>query len=69
MDILNGFISGTDSNSKDIISVILILVFVLGFGKNTGFNLFNNSNVRSSTPHHKHRRNSFNSSGGWGLWY
>ncbi|MFL0269738.1 hypothetical protein [Candidatus Clostridium radicumherbarum] len=64
MDILNGFISETDNNSKNVIFVILILVFVLGFGKNTGFNLFNNSDVRGSAPHHKHRRNSCNSQGG-----
>jgi hypothetical protein len=64
MDILNGFISGTDNNSRDIILVILILALVLGFEKNTGFNLFNDSDTRSSKPHHKYRRNSCNSPGG-----
>lgn len=64
MEILNGFISGTDNNSKDVISLMLILGLVLGFGKDKGFNLFNNSDVRNSTPHHKHRRKSCSSSGG-----
>lgn len=64
MDILNGLINGTDNNSKDNILAILILALAFGFGKNTGFNLFNNSDVRSSSHHHKHRKNSCNSSGG-----
>lgn len=64
MDILNAFTDGTDNNSKDIILVILILIFVLGFGKNTGFNLFNNSDGRSSRHHHKKRTKSCSSPGG-----
>ena len=64
MEFLNGFISGTDNNSNNIILVILILVLVMGFGENTGFNLFNNTDGRSSRPHHKNRRNSCNSPGG-----
>lgn len=64
MDILNGFINGTDNNSKDIILVIFILIIVLGFGKNTGFNLFNNNNESSSRHHHKNRNKACSTSGG-----
>ena len=69
MDILNGLLNGTENNSKDITTGLLILVFLLGFGKNTGFNLFNNRDESSSKHHHKHKRSSCSSSGGWGLWY
>jgi hypothetical protein len=64
MDILNGLIDGTDNNSKDIILVVLILIFVLGFGKNTEFNLFNNGNDRDSRHHHKNRIKTCSSTGG-----
>jgi hypothetical protein len=64
MDILNEFLEGKDNSSKDITLVILILVLVIGFGKNTGLNLINNSDARGSSHHHKHRRNSFSSPGG-----
>ncbi|MCM0648152.1 hypothetical protein NBE98_07155 [Clostridium swellfunianum] len=64
MDILNAFTGGKDNNSKDIIFVILILVFVMGFGKDTGFNLFNNGDGRSRKHHHKRRTNTCSSSGG-----
>jgi hypothetical protein len=64
MDILNGFINGTDNNSKDIILGVLILVLVLGFGKNTGVNLFNNGDDRSRGHHHKKRTKACSSPGG-----
>jgi hypothetical protein len=64
MDILNGFINGTDNNSKDIILGVLILVLVLGFGKNTGVNLFNNGDDRSRRHHHKKRTKACSSQGG-----
>jgi hypothetical protein len=64
MDILNGLIGGEDNNSKDSILVILILIFVLGFGKNTGFNLFNNGDGRSRRHHDKKRTKACNSAGG-----
>lgn len=64
MDILNAFTGGKDNNSKDIIFVILILVFVMGFGKDTGFNLFNNGDGRSRKHHHKKRTSTCSSSGG-----
>jgi hypothetical protein len=64
MDILNAFTGGKDNNSKDIIFVILILIFVLGAGKDTGFNLFNNDDGRSSRHHHKKRGKACSSSGG-----
>lgn len=64
MDILNGFLEGKGNNSKDIALVMLILVFVLGFGKDTGLNLFNNSDVRGSAHHRNHKRNSCTSPGG-----
>lgn len=64
MDILNGFIDGTGNDSKEIALVVIILIVALGFGKNTGFNLFNNSNDRSSRHHHKNRTKACNSQGG-----
>ena len=67
MDILNGFIDGTDKNSKDIILGVLILILVLGFGKNKGLNLFNNSDGRSSKHRHKNRTKACSSPGGWSL--
>jgi hypothetical protein len=67
MNILNELIGGTDNKSSDIVFMILILGLVLGSGKNKGFNLlnlFNNSDVGSSSHHHKHKRNSCSSSSG-----
>jgi hypothetical protein len=64
MDILNGLLEGNDKNSKDIVAVILILVFILGFGKDSGFNLFSNNDEGKRKHHHKHKRTSCSSSGG-----
>lgn len=64
MDILNGLLEGTGKNSQDIGVVILILVFLLGFGKDSGFNLFNNNDEGKRKHHHKHKRSSCSSSGG-----
>jgi hypothetical protein len=64
MDILNGFLEGTDNNFKDTALIILVLVLVFGGGKNTGLNLFNNRGERGKSYHHKHRSNSCSSPGG-----
>lgn len=64
MDILNGFIDGADSKSKDIILGILILFLVLGSEKNIGFNFLNNGNGKRKTHHRKYRENTCNSQGG-----
>jgi hypothetical protein len=64
MDILNGFLDGKYNNSKDIILGVLILVLVLGFGKNTGLNLFNNGDDRSRRHHRKKRVKDCSSPGG-----
>lgn len=66
MDILNGFIDGANSKSKDIILGILILFLVLGSEKNIGFNFLNsgNGNGKRKTHHRKYRGNTCNSQGG-----
>jgi|GEM_PF-3277702 len=64
MDILNGLLDGTENNSKDIILVAAIIFFILGFGKNTGFNLLNINDDSSSRHHHKNKVKACNSSGG-----
>ncbi len=64
MDILNGLLGGSEKGSNDIAAMILIVAFILGFGKDSGFNLFNNGDERKSKHHHKHKRSSCSSSGG-----
>lgn len=66
MEMLNGLMNGKDKGSSNLILVFLFLILFLGFGKNGGLNLLNNSfggaNERSHS--HRHRKNSCNCAGG-----
>lgn len=64
MEMLNGLMNGKDKGSNNLILVFLVLILFLGFGKNGGLNLLNNSFGGVNERSHRHRKNSCNCAGG-----